>query len=172
MKFLQTSREGVFQQPRLVTSVTRQHRYSVGKRSSHGRLLKRGSQKAGPSFHFPVFGKGQKPRPLGQCKPFGCRASLLGKVNGITDLKGMLLYTHDGHMSVQLMYPPSPSGLSNDYVKNGYEASFGSYDVNEQAQTVTHHVEGSITEGAGRKEPSASAPVFGWALGHQIDSAR
>jgi hypothetical protein len=79
-----------------------------------------------------------------------------GKVNRITDLKGMLLYTHDGHMSVQLMYPPSASGLSNDYVKNGYEASFGSYDVNEQAQTVTHHVEGSITEGlVGKNLPRA-----------------
>jgi hypothetical protein len=69
-----------------------------------------------------------------------------GKMNRSTDLKGMLLYARDGHMSVQLMYPKSASGLSNDYVKNGYEASFGSYDVNEQAHTVTHHVEGSITE--------------------------
>jgi hypothetical protein len=70
-----------------------------------------------------------------------------GKINRITDMKGMLLYTRDGHMSVQLMYPKSASGLTNDYVKDGYEASFGSYDVNEEAQTVTHHVEGSITEG-------------------------
>jgi hypothetical protein len=69
-----------------------------------------------------------------------------GKISRITDLKGMLVYTRDGHMSVQLMYPQSASGLSNDYVKNGYEASFGSYEVNEQAHTVTHHVEGSITE--------------------------
>jgi hypothetical protein len=50
-------------------------------------------------------------------------------------------------MSVQLMFPPSASDLSNDYVKDGYEASFGSYDVNEQAHTVTHHVQGSITPG-------------------------
>ncbi len=70
-----------------------------------------------------------------------------GKISRITDLKGMLVYTRDGHMSVQLMYPKSASGLSNDYVKNGYEASFGSYDVDEEAHTVTHHVEGSITEG-------------------------
>jgi hypothetical protein len=27
------------------------------------------------------------------------------------------------------------------------EASFGSYDVNEQVHSVTHHVQGSITEG-------------------------
>ena len=79
-----------------------------------------------------------------------------GKVNRITDVKGMLLYTRDGHMSVQLMYPESGSSLSNDYVKNGYEASFGSYDVDEQAHTVTHHVEGSITKGlVGKNLPRA-----------------
>ncbi len=58
---------------------------------------------------------------------------------------GMLIYTSDGHMSVQLMYPKSAGAVSNEYVLNGYEASFGSYDVNEATQTVTHHVQGSIT---------------------------
>jgi hypothetical protein len=61
--------------------------------------------------------------------------------------KGMLIYTRDGHMSVQLMYPQSANTLSNEYVLNGYEASFGSYDVDESAHTVTHHVQGSITRG-------------------------
>lgn len=50
-------------------------------------------------------------------------------------------------MSVQLMYPPSANTLSNEYVQNGYEASFGSYDVNEATHIVTHHVQGSITRG-------------------------
>ncbi len=59
--------------------------------------------------------------------------------------KGMLIYTQDGHMSVQLMYPKAASGTSNDYVLNGYEASFGSYDVDEATHTVTHRVQGSIT---------------------------
>lgn len=59
--------------------------------------------------------------------------------------KGMLVYTQDGHMSVQLMYPASANTLSNEYVQKGYEASFGSYDVDETAHTVTHHVQGSIT---------------------------
>lgn len=63
------------------------------------------------------------------------------------EIKGMLIYTRDGHMSVQLMYPESAAALSNDYVLNGYEASFGSYDVDEAAHTVTHHVQGSITHG-------------------------
>lgn len=48
---------------------------------------------------------------------------------------GMLIYTRDGHMSVQLMYPKSANALSNEYVRNGYEASFGSFDINEAAHT-------------------------------------
>jgi len=59
----------------------------------------------------------------------------------------MLLYTGDGHMSVQIMFPKSESALSNEYVQGGYEASFGSYEVNEEAHTLTHHVEGSVTRG-------------------------
>jgi hypothetical protein len=66
-----------------------------------------------------------------------------GKPMRGTQPKGMLIYTRDGHMSVQLMYPETV--LSNEYVLKGYEASFGSYDVNETAHTVTHHVQGSIT---------------------------
>lgn len=58
---------------------------------------------------------------------------------------GMLIYTADGHMSVQLMYPKAANVLSNQYVQNGYEASFGSYDVDETKHTVTHHVQGSNT---------------------------
>lgn len=68
-----------------------------------------------------------------------------GKTTRATGLQGALIYTLDGHMSVQIMYPESQAALSNDYVLNGYEASFGSYDVNEKAHTVTHHVQGSIT---------------------------
>jgi hypothetical protein len=63
----------------------------------------------------------------------------------ISQPKGMLIYTRDGHMSVQLMYPAPANSLSNDYMLNGYEASFGSYDVDETTRTVTHHVQGSIT---------------------------
>ncbi|MGH9545395.1 MAG: lipocalin-like domain-containing protein [Terriglobales bacterium] len=70
-----------------------------------------------------------------------------GKVRSIAGLKGTLIYTRDGHMSVQIMYPESAAALSNDYVLNGYEASFGSYDLDEAKHTVTHHVQGSITHG-------------------------
>jgi hypothetical protein len=60
---------------------------------------------------------------------------------------GMLIYTRDGHVSVQLMYPKSANAQSNQYVLDGYEASFGSYVVNEVTHTVTHHVQGSNTRG-------------------------
>lgn len=56
---------------------------------------------------------------------------------------GMLIYTRDGHMSVQLMYPEK--ALTNQYVEQGYEASFGSFEIDESHHLVTHHVQGSIT---------------------------
>ena len=68
-----------------------------------------------------------------------------GKSSDIPQPKGMLIYTRDGHMSVQLMYPKSANNQSNRYVLDGYEASFGSYDVDEAKHTLTHHVQGSNT---------------------------
>src|SRR3954451_561877 len=49
-----------------------------------------------------------------------------GKTMSVSHPAGMLTYTRDGHVSVQLMYPASESAISNEYVLNGYEASFGS----------------------------------------------
>jgi hypothetical protein len=68
-----------------------------------------------------------------------------GKQAAIAQPKGILIYTQDGHMSVQLMYPKSANTQSNEYVKDGYEASFGSYDIDESTHTLTHHVQGSNT---------------------------
>lgn len=59
--------------------------------------------------------------------------------------KGMLIYTGDGPMSVQLMYPESANTLSNEYVRNEYEASFGGYEVDEIAHTITQRGQGSVT---------------------------
>jgi hypothetical protein len=57
----------------------------------------------------------------------------------------MLIYTRDGHMSVQLMHSKSAGSLSNEYVRNGYEASFGGFTIDERTHTLTHYVPGSIT---------------------------
>ena len=70
-----------------------------------------------------------------------------GAITRITDRKGTLMYTGDGRMSVQIQFPAAQSSVSNDYISNGYEASFGTYEVDERAQTITRHVEGSITRG-------------------------
>lgn len=59
--------------------------------------------------------------------------------------KGMLVYTRDGHVAVQLMYPPSAAPISNVYVHEGYEASFGTFTLDEQRHIVTHHIEASNT---------------------------
>ena len=70
-----------------------------------------------------------------------------GTMIRITDRKGTLMYTGDGRMSVQIQFPAAQSAVSNDYISNGYEASFGTYEVDERAQTITRHVDGSITRG-------------------------
>ena len=67
---------------------------------------------------------------------------------GVTGLQpeGMLIYTRDGHMSVQLMYPEAQHDLNNEYVRNGYESSFGTYDIDEATHTLTHHVTGANSD--------------------------
>jgi hypothetical protein len=70
-----------------------------------------------------------------------------GKMKHIVDHKGTIVYTRDGHMSVQIMLPSTdPRDVSNPvkYDQGGYEAYYGSYEVNEQAHTVTHHVQGAL----------------------------
>ena len=61
------------------------------------------------------------------------------------DCTGLLVYTRDGHMSVQVMYrnPPAGTGAAPvQYAQGGYEASFGTYEIDERAHTFTYHVEG------------------------------
>ena len=63
------------------------------------------------------------------------------------DCTGLLVYTRDGHMSVQVMYRnPQTGGQGGpvQYAQGGYEASFGTYEVNENAHTFTVHVEGAM----------------------------
>jgi hypothetical protein len=69
-----------------------------------------------------------------------------GKVHR-ADCTGMLVYTRDGHMSVQVMYrnpQPRPGAGPVQYAQGGYEASFGRYEVDERAHTFTFHVEGAL----------------------------
>jgi len=69
-----------------------------------------------------------------------------GKVHRI-DCCGMLVYTRDGHMSVQVMErdpeAQAPSG-PEQYSQGGYEASYGTYVIDEKNHTFTFHVEGAL----------------------------
>lgn len=70
-----------------------------------------------------------------------------GTMKKYSDRAGTLLYTPDGHMSVQIMLPEGqnvPEHNPVKYDRGSYEAYFGTYEVDEQAHTVTHHVEGSL----------------------------
>ena len=63
------------------------------------------------------------------------------------DCTGLLVYTLDGHISVQVMYRnPQTGGQGGpvQYAQGGYEASFGTYQINENAHTFTFHVEGAM----------------------------
>ena len=63
------------------------------------------------------------------------------------DCTGLLVYTRDGHMSVQVMYRNPPAGTNAapvQYAQGGYEASFGTYEIDEHAHTFTFHVEGAL----------------------------
>jgi hypothetical protein len=63
------------------------------------------------------------------------------------DCTGLLVYTPDGHMSVQVMYrnpQPAKQAAPVQYTQGGYEASFGTYRVDEPAHTFTYHVDGAL----------------------------
>jgi hypothetical protein len=69
-----------------------------------------------------------------------------GKVHR-ADCTGILVYTRDGHMSVQVMYrnvQPGSNAAPAQYTQGGYEASFGTYEIEERTHSFTFHVEGSL----------------------------
>ena len=69
-----------------------------------------------------------------------------GKIHR-ADCTGLLVYTRDGHMSVQVMYRNPQAGTNAapvQYVQGGYEASFGTYEIDERAHSFNYHVEGAL----------------------------
>jgi hypothetical protein len=69
-----------------------------------------------------------------------------GKIH-LADCTGLLVCTRDGHMSVQVIYR-NPQARTNaapvQYAQGGYEASFGTYEIDERAHNFTYHVEGAL----------------------------
>jgi len=53
---------------------------------------------------------------------------------------GLLTFTTDGHMALQLM---QPEGTANAYSHGGYEATFGTFRMGGKGQ-FTYHVTGSL----------------------------
>jgi len=69
-----------------------------------------------------------------------------GTMKRYSDRVGTIVYTGDGHMSVQIMLPEGQDPGNNPvkYDHAHYEAYYGPYEVDEAAHTVTHHVEGAL----------------------------
>jgi Lipocalin-like domain len=72
-----------------------------------------------------------------------------------TTPNGYLMYDSSGHMAVQLLRPDRPTAIdcsisgsapsdNSPQLLNGYEAYFGTYTIDENNQTVTHHLEGAL----------------------------
>jgi hypothetical protein len=64
-----------------------------------------------------------------------------------SDSGGLLVFTRDGHMSVQVMdRNPQTQTVAGpeQYSQGGYEASFGTYWIDESTHTFTFHVEGAL----------------------------
>jgi hypothetical protein len=63
------------------------------------------------------------------------------------DSTGLFVFTRDGHASVQVMErkpPPQTQAATEQYSNGGYEATFGTYEVDESAHTFVFHVEGAL----------------------------
>ena len=69
-----------------------------------------------------------------------------GKIHR-ADCAGLLVYTKDGHMSVQVMYrnpQAARQAAPVQYAQGGYEASYGRYEIDERAHSFVFHVEGAM----------------------------
>jgi hypothetical protein len=68
-----------------------------------------------------------------------------GKIHK-ADSTGMFVFTRDGHASVQVMErnPPPQVAGPEQYSQRGYEATFGTYEVDDAVHTFTFHVDGAL----------------------------
>ncbi len=67
---------------------------------------------------------------------------------------GLLIYSSSGNVSAQIMNPERPKFASRDNLKgtpeetklafDGYQAYFGTYEVDEKEKTVIHHITGNL----------------------------
>jgi len=74
------------------------------------------------------------------------RPDATGNVHRV-DCSGLFVFTGDGHASVQVMERSpltAPSAGPQQYSAGGYEASWGTYKVDESTHTFTFHIQGAL----------------------------
>ena len=64
-----------------------------------------------------------------------------GEQSHRADCAGMFVFTREGKASVQVMYRNAQTGSA--YAQGGYEASYGSYHIDDSS-TFTFHIDGAI----------------------------
>lgn len=77
---------------------------------------------------------------------------------------GLLVFTADGHLSVQVMEPKAEEQAASGpqaYSQGGYEASWGTYSVDPRAHTFMFHVEGALVRALIGKDLPRSYEFFG-----------
>lgn len=67
---------------------------------------------------------------------------------------GLLIYSASGYVSAQIMRPDRPKFASRDNLKgtpeetkfafDGYQAYYGTFDINEKEKIIIHHVAGNL----------------------------
>lgn len=69
-----------------------------------------------------------------------------GKLHNV-ECTGLFVFTSDGHASVQVMDrnpQTSTTAGPHQYSQGGYEASWGTYKVDERTHTFVFHIEGAL----------------------------
>jgi len=96
-----------------------------------------------------------------------------------SDPLGMLVYDAAGNVSAQLMKrnraeaattPMNIQGSNNSAASNGYDAYFGTYEVNTKTHTVTHHLKAAIAIGDVGQSLTRSYEIVGQELHVTFDT--
>ena len=80
------------------------------------------------------------------------------------DCTGLLVFTREGRLSVQVMYRNPQTGTPAgpvQYAQGGYEATFGRYEVDPPSRTFTYQVEGGLVRSLVGKELVRSFELSG-----------
>jgi Lipocalin-like domain len=93
------------------------------------------------------IGEGMRDRFIGAWRLVSLEEQGAGGNVHRADCTGLLVFTREGRMSVQVMYRNPQAGTASgpvQYAQGGYEASFGRYEIDERAERFTYHVEGAL----------------------------